>query len=81
MKANRLGIPIIFLICLGSVLLLSVEIQEKYVVEPNEPLEETIEYHPPELLLNEDKSVYEQDPDDHVDIFEVSVYPPDDVLL
>ncbi len=79
MKANRLGIPIIFLICLGSVLLLSVEIQEKYVVEPNEPLEETIEYHPPELLLNEDKSVYEQDPDDHVDIFEVSVYPPDDV--
>jgi len=79
MKTNRLGIPIIFLICLGSVLLLSVEIQEKYVVEPIDPVEETIEYHPPELFLNEDKSVYDQDSDGYVDIFEVTVYPPDDI--
>lgn len=78
MKTGRLGIPLFVLIVLGVVLVFSIQVKQDTLVDFEEE-EVSVEYVAPELLLREDKTVYDRDDDGSVDIFEVTVLPPEGI--
>lgn len=79
MKKSRLGIPIVFLIILGVVLVLSITVEQEAPIDSGEMPEIQMEYTAPELVMREDKSIYSQDKNSEVDIFNVTVFPPEGI--